>query len=345
MNKPLVSIIVPIYNVEPYLNRCVQSLLNQTLKEIEIILVDDESPDNCPQICDSYASKDCRIKVIHKKNGGLGLARNSGLELATGEYIAFVDSDDYVDLNMYENLYNTAQQYKLDTVFSNFKIQDENKIHIIQQQKEFKIFKDSEIINDLLLNMIASDVSTKKERLIDMSVWRAIYSRDIISYYNIRFESERLFISEDIIFHIDYCSHAKAIGLVPQAYYYYTVNQNSLTKKIRTDRFKMSKILHEEIIRRSLSNGLSQSVIQRADRFFIGYARSNIRNLCKSNLSYLKKRKIILDICRDKYWEIIYNRYPIQQMPFSHKLFLLCIRKHYFIILYLLSKLKKIIRL
>ena len=340
MNQPLVSIIVPIYNVEAYLDRCIQSLLNQTLKEIEIILVDDESPDNCPQMCDSYAASDYRIKVIHKKNGGLGLARNSGLKLATGEYIAFVDSDDYVDLTMYEDLYNIAKQNKLDTVFSNFKIQNNNKIQIIQQQKDFKVYKDSEIKNNLLLNMIASDANIKKERLFDMSVWRAIYSKDIISQYNIKFESERLFISEDIIFHIDYCSHAKAIGVVPQAYYHYTVNLDSLTKKIRTDRFTMSKILHEEIIRRSILNDLPQHVIQRADRFFIGYARSNIRNLCKSNLPYIKKREIVLNICKDEYWKKIYNRYPIKKMPLTHKIFLLCIKNHEFIFLYILSKSK-----
>jgi len=94
--KPKVSVIVPIYNVEKYFERCMRSLLNQTLKEIEIILVDDESPDNCPAMCDEYAGTDNRVKVIHKKNEGLGFARNSGLEIATGEYVAFVDSDDFV---------------------------------------------------------------------------------------------------------------------------------------------------------------------------------------------------------------------------------------------------------
>lgn len=91
MNKPKVSIVVPIYNVEKYLDRCIQSLLAQTLKEIEIILVDDESPDNCPQICDRYVAKYTYVKVVHKKNDGLGQARNSGMEVATGEYIAFVE--------------------------------------------------------------------------------------------------------------------------------------------------------------------------------------------------------------------------------------------------------------
>ena len=97
-----VSIIIPVYNVEKYLDKCIQSAINQTLQDIEIILVDDESPDNCPQMCDDYAKRDGRIKVVHKKNGGLGFARNSGLEIATGEYVTFLDSDDFVDLDTYE---------------------------------------------------------------------------------------------------------------------------------------------------------------------------------------------------------------------------------------------------
>lgn len=94
MNDIKVSIIVPIYNVEKYLCRCMDSLLNQTLKDIEIIMVDDGSPDNCPQMCDEYAKKDSRVKVIHKKNAGLGEARNSGLKIISGKFVAFVDSDD-----------------------------------------------------------------------------------------------------------------------------------------------------------------------------------------------------------------------------------------------------------
>ena len=99
---------VPIYKVEKYLDRCMTSLLGQTLHDIEIIMVDDESPDGCPQMCDVYAQKDERIKVIHKHNGGLGLARNSGLEVAEGEFVAFIDSDDYVELDMMEKLYREA---------------------------------------------------------------------------------------------------------------------------------------------------------------------------------------------------------------------------------------------
>ena len=105
-----VSIIVPLYNVEPYLGRCMKSLLNQTIKGIEIIMVDDDSPDRCPQMCEDYKDKYPNIKVVHKKNGGLGFARNSGLEVAEGEYVAFIDSDDFVDTDMFQNLYEYGKK-------------------------------------------------------------------------------------------------------------------------------------------------------------------------------------------------------------------------------------------
>ena len=97
----LISVIVPIYNVEKYLDKCVDSIINQTYKNLEIILVDDGSPDNCPKMCDDYAKKDSRIKVVHKENGGLSDARNAGMKVATGEYVSFIDSDDWIDLETF----------------------------------------------------------------------------------------------------------------------------------------------------------------------------------------------------------------------------------------------------
>ena len=114
MPQPLVSIIVPIYKVEPYLRRCLNSIVNQTYTNLEIILVDDGSPDGCPQICDEYAAKDKRIVVIHKKNGGLSDARNTGLDICKGEYISFVDSDDWVDEGYIEKLLSFTQKENAD---------------------------------------------------------------------------------------------------------------------------------------------------------------------------------------------------------------------------------------
>ena len=115
-NNELISVIVPIYKVEDYLRKCVNSIINQTYKNLEIILVDDGSPDNCPKICDEYARQDSRIKVIHKENGGLSDARNAGMEIATGEYISFIDSDDYISDDFIETLYTTMKTENSDIV-------------------------------------------------------------------------------------------------------------------------------------------------------------------------------------------------------------------------------------
>ena len=112
----LISVIVPIYNVEKYLQKCVDSIINQTYKSLEIILVDDGSLDNCPKMCDDYAKKDSRIKVVHKENGGLSDARNVGMEVVTGEYVSFIDSDDYISLDFYETLLQTMIDNDSDIV-------------------------------------------------------------------------------------------------------------------------------------------------------------------------------------------------------------------------------------
>ena len=117
MKKNKISVIVPIYNVENYLRRCVDSILKSTYENLEIILVDDGSTDECPTICDDYAKKDPRIKVIHKKNGGLSDARNKGLDIATGEYISFIDSDDYIESSMFQRIFEAISTKDVDLVF------------------------------------------------------------------------------------------------------------------------------------------------------------------------------------------------------------------------------------
>ena len=114
-----ISVIVPIYNVEQYLRKCIDSIINQTYKNLEIILVDDGSWDNSPRICDEYAKRDNRIKVIHKKNGGLADARNTGLKMITGNYISFIDSDDYIEKTMYEKMIKVILKYNADIIECN----------------------------------------------------------------------------------------------------------------------------------------------------------------------------------------------------------------------------------
>lgn len=148
MNQ-LVTIIVPIYKVENYLNRCVDSILNQTYKNLEIVLVNDGSPDKCGEICDQYAKKDSRVKVIHKKNGGLSDARNAGLEISTGKFVSFIDSDDWVHTNFIETLYIMLNETKSDISCCNFIKTDNEQIYINDTKKEIFEFSNVEALEQL----------------------------------------------------------------------------------------------------------------------------------------------------------------------------------------------------
>ena len=146
-----ISIIVPVFNVEKYLERCVNSLINQTYKNIEIILVEDGSPDLCPQMCDEYAKKDERIKVLHKKNGGLSDARNAGLDVATGEYIAFVDSDDWVETDFIETLYKNAKSENADiSIIGCTLVWDDGRKKPVSKDKGYYVFDKEKAIREML---------------------------------------------------------------------------------------------------------------------------------------------------------------------------------------------------
>ena len=340
-----VSIIVPIYNVEKYFPRCMDSLLNQTLKEIEIILVDDESPDNCPKMCNEYAKKDERIKVIHKTNGGLGFARNSGIDIATGEFLAFIDSDDYVDVSMFEKLYNTAKNKDLDTVYCGFnKVNSKLEITPVKEVETLTIFDTQEKIEGVLLDMIGTEPSYPVDRKYSMSVWHGIYSKSIIDENDIKFPSERQFISEDIIFHIDYLLNAKKIAFIPDAMYYYCSNESSLTKSYRADRFERHKILHAEICRKMSLKIETDKFQLRADRLLIGYTRASLFSLGKYDLSSEEKTNIVKLVCNDPIWNKLLEYYPIKELPFKYKFVLKCMKNKWFRVIVLTMFLENIIK-
>lgn len=342
MMKPKVSIIVPIYNVEKYLDRCMESLLRQTLKEIEIILVDDESPDNCPKLCDDYASKYDLVKVVHKKNEGLGMACNSGLEIAVGEYVAWCDSDDYVDEYMYQSLYENAIKYKADVVLSGIKtVNDTGVVKPMSQPKEFKVIKEKKDIDAYVLDMIASEPSAKEERKVPMSAKINLYRRSLIREHDLHFVSERMFICEDLLWNMDVLAHSACIVTIPQSYYYYYNNTNSLSRKIRTDRFSLFKSIHTEIIRRAKGLGIIGDIDLRADRMFIGYCRFYIGQLCKSALTIEEKKKIVSDICLDAVFLKICDNFPVSKLPLQYRIVTNAMKKNSFNIISLIYKFKR----
>jgi len=208
-----ISIIIPIYNVEKYLSACVESIIHQTYQNLEIILVNDGSTDACPQICDEYATKDQRIKVIHKTNGGLSDARNAGYEKVTGGYLAFVDSDDKVALDLYQNLIETSILYNADIVECGFlKFQDEKDLEKTIEHNKVEEFETEKALELLL-----------KEDLKQV-VWNKLYKSDVVN--NLLFEKGK--IHEDEFWAYQIFARAKKIVRVNKALYFYRQQNDSI---------------------------------------------------------------------------------------------------------------------
>lgn len=215
-NYPLISVIVPIYKVEKYLSKCIESILKQTYGNLEIILVDDGSPDKCGEICDDYALKDKRIKVIHKQNGGLSSARNVGIDISEGEYIGFVDSDDYIEPYMYEKLYYAIEQNNCRLSVCNINYVFENGKIIPKCDKE----------KDKVMDFEEAITEMNTYRIFDMGAWSKLYHKDL--FKTIRFPIGKL--SEDFFVMPQIFDLAQKIVYISTPCYNYLQRQNSITK-------------------------------------------------------------------------------------------------------------------
>lgn len=214
MNE-LISVIVPIYSVEDYLEKCVNSIINQTYKNLEIILVDDGSPDKCPEMCDDFAKRDSRIKVIHKKNGGLSDARNVGIDCARGEYFVFVDSDDWVESTMIEHLLSICKKYDVKLASCARYISDGNSINTVVFSVSERAYSAEEALNEILSG-----------KAIDVAAWDKIYSRDL--FEDIRFPVGEN--NEDIAVFYKIVDRAGKVAHCGTAEYYYRNRPGSITK-------------------------------------------------------------------------------------------------------------------
>ncbi len=251
--KALISIIIPVYKVEKYLEKCIQSVINQTYENLQIILVDDGSPDNCGKICDEYAKKDHRIEVIHKSNGGLSDARNKGLEIAKGEYIGFVDSDDYIEADMYEVLYNLLKQYNADVSICNFYTVSQGKISIKNADNGINEYNRIEILKEILL-----------DRNIQSYAWNKLYKKELFD--EIKYPIGKKY--EDIgttFYLLEKCNKVVVTG---KSEYYYINRQDSIVNNVTE----------------STITDYIEVIMQRYD-----YIEENIKELSSYNKDYLKR--------------------------------------------------------
>lgn len=221
------SIIIPVYNSEKYLDRCILSCINQTYKNFEIILIDDGSSDNSLKICNKYKNIDNRINVIHNKNEGVSIARNIGIENSEGKYIVFVDSDDFIEQDMLEKLENLLNKQKTECIIYN----------LDNMLKSKAVY--GEEINNILIKLIISEVIN--------SPCNKVYIRDIIEKNNIRFE-KNVKIGEDLLFNVLYISKIKGFYLLNENFYNYSKeNKQSLTLKYNKDKYNELMLVNKKL--------------------------------------------------------------------------------------------------
>lgn len=339
MKETLISVIVPIYNVEKYIDRCLDSIVNQTYKNLEIILVDDGSPDNCPAICDIWAKKDKRIKVIHKSNEGLAMARNSGLDVASGEYVIFCDSDDRVALEMYEKLFWATENGKYDVVYSGFNVkQDNGKWIKCNDFSKTRIF-DAKVKEELAASFIGETSLTDGHRFV-MSCNVALYRRSLLEKYHIRQISERKVVSEDLLFQLQVALHIERVKFIPECYYYYYSNSGSLTHSFKESKFQATKNIRNEMLRIMPP---SQRYRQLIDAEFYSRIRSLVTFLvCGTNESLGSKVRILSHLS-SMIDEIKLEETIIKEHSPKYWLMLPLIQKHHPLILILFAYFDKYI--
>lgn len=224
MEKEKISIIVPVYKVEKYLPKCLNSILRQTYKNLEIILVDDGSPDSCGKICDAYAKKDSRIVVIHKENAGVAMARNDGIKAATGEYISFIDSDDWISKDAYETLYRGLKKNDADCAVGGC-------ITVID--REGKLTPQKRRKNSFLGCKYSIDVM-KHVLLNGSAIWNRLFKRKIFD--DIRFPTGR--INDDEVTVLRAYAKCKRVVFLERSTYFYRIRKDSIT----TSDFSLQKM-------------------------------------------------------------------------------------------------------
>jgi len=280
MNMKKVSVIVPVYNAENFLNRAIDSLLRQTLKDIEIILVDDGSKDNCPKICDDYAKKDNRIIVIHKENAGQAKARNVAIEIAKGKYIMFLDADDMYEDYTCEHMYNLAEEKKADYVSANYVMMDE-----FDKKREKPAF-DTKMYGDFELKL--SDF-TKSFFVMNSTPWNKIYNLEFLNKNKIKFDVNPP--SEDDYFTTLCYMKANKGYYTNKVIYDYRYNPNSTSNKCDKEYFQKQNDVYKAIY-----NNFKQNEKMGFYRYY--YAKKNAYLLCKiidSDLVSIEEKKEILE--------------------------------------------------
>lgn len=325
--SPKVTIIVPMYKVEKYLDRCVQSLRSQTLRDIEIVLVDDGSPDRSGEMAEAYAQEDHRIVVVHRENGGLGPARNSGIEVASGDYIGFVDSDDWADEDMFERLYMTAIRTQADIVSTGIRtVRDGVTVSEDSQLFAGVVLKGDRDIFRLRAGLYGALPCRAKDAGVVVSACTVLYRRSLLERRHLRFMNIH---SEDIFFNLSAWGAASVVSVMDGTPYNYRKDgQSSLTTTFRHSTSEAFFRIFQTLARRA-----EQEPVQfrpearlRARRGIFDYARVLTEMIEASSQSGSQKYLLIREVFSNPSVRNSCKGYPFWKLRADQMAFFLCIR-------------------
>lgn len=331
-----VSIIVPLYNAENHLRRSIISLQNQTLEDIEIILVNDGSTDNSLSICKEFEKNDKRIKIIDKINAGVSAARNSGLEIARGEYVGFIDADDWVENEMYEKMYEKVKSTKSDICISDFIVEDSTKSSPVIINIKNEILNEKAIREQIITNMISAPDLNSNSQTIMGSVCRLLIEKELIIKNEIRFPEE-ISLMEDLIFCINIFLKSKKTSVDHGLYYHYVTIEDSAVRKYREDMITLQHKVFKEIREVLIKNNVYELY---EDRLDIRYVNMSIKLIMNEvhNHNYKKlldKIFAIKKICKDRKLKEIIRDIDVKKYTLRKRATLYAMRREISLYLYL----------
>lgn len=323
-----ISVIVPIYNTEEYLEECIKSILAQKFQDLEIILVNDGSLDDSLSICRKYEKVDCRVKVFDTLNRGVSVARNLGMSHAVGDYITFVDPDDWIAPEMYQEMYDNITTHSADVCMcgiNNFK--DGKVIFRDYLTSKDVLYLKNEVLDKLLPNILGPQKLKIEERTIMGSVWRLLIKRNILFDHNLLFK-QNLSLSEDYLFCINLFLKTNRVYLLKECYYFYRLTNQSAVHQYREGLFELQKELYgytEQII---LNNEMYEKYQLRLNNLYFKLSFWSIMNELKRNR--LNNRKVnihkIKEILRDDKLNSIINYRDIINFGGKNRVILLMIK-------------------
>ena len=351
MPQPKVSIIVPVYNAEKYLDRCISSLVNQTLKDLEIILVDDDPRDGSLEVCKKAAREDPRIQVLHKVNEGVGKARNAALAIAKGEYIGFVDADDFVEPDMYRTLVEKAERYGSDLVMSGVMFVDGNMFSkegerirkpCFQKDTQFETVQQR---NELRMGIVGAAPGDAEDSKYGMSIWKNLFRHEIIQKNHIRFESEREIMSEDALFMVDYISCLDKATGIPEVFYNYCRNGESISKSYKKDRFEKLIVFTEQVEKRFGKDMAPEEYRLYIDRFWQAMCRvfccQEIMHGSDNKIPFADTKKRLESICTHHRTVSVLRSYPLNKLPLKQGIFAYAMKYRLYFLLSVLVALRR----